>query len=399
MTLTNSVIFSNTADQWGGGMFNLHVSPVINSVFFTNNSAKRGGAMYNDGKYGESSPVLTDLAFSGNSATFGGALYNEGFSGISNPNLINVTFSGNSGSYGGAMCSSGGFGESDPTLTNVTFSGNSGTYGGAMYNEGSWGRIRSILTNVTFSGNSAGQNGGAMYNDGRYGQCISEVHNSILWNNQANGVTGTITATIYNLTATTEISHSLVEGSDGSGPNWECDDCTDGGGNIDQDPLFLDPVSPSSAPTTTGNLRLGEGSPAIDAGLNIHTENTGVLTDLDGEARFKDGDADGVADVDMGAYEADTHYLLSVSKTGTGDGKVSSSPTGIDCGATCIVALKEGSTITLTATANVDSLFLGWSEDCSGEGDCKISMDAAKNVTAAFDLEPAYKINLPLVKR
>jgi hypothetical protein len=55
------------------------------------------------------------------------------------------------------------------------------------------------------------------------------------------------------------------------------------------------PVSASTAPTTTGNLRLQPGSPAIDAG----DPNTATLplTDLDGHPRIF-GSA-----VDLGAYE------------------------------------------------------------------------------------------------
>lgn len=82
-------------------------------------------------------------------------------------------------------------------------------------------------------------------------------------------------------------------------------------------------------------------------------------TDLDSEARFKDGDGDGDAVVDMGAYEADTRYLLSVSRTGTGSGKVASTPAGINCGTNCSAALKHDSTITLTATADGGSQFTG----------------------------------------
>jgi predicted outer membrane repeat protein len=358
--------------------------------------------MFNNGeKDGDSNPSLTNVTFSGNSAVWnGGAMFNDGYNGDSNPSLTNVTFSGNSAGWeGGAMFNDGNdTGNSNPSLTNVVFSGNSASQrGGAMFNDGSYdGTSSPTLTNVTFSGNSAGEEGGAMYNRGNYnGTCSPQVRNSIVWNNQADGVTGTITATIYNLTATITLSYSLVEDSGGSG-SWALDPTSyvNGGGNIDTDPMFVTPINPSTAPTITGNLRLKTGSPAIDKGDNIYV--AGVLTDLDGEARKKDGNGDGSAIVDMGAYEADRHYLLTVTNTGTGSGKVTSSPPGIDCGSICTAPFVENSTVTLTAAADGDSIFTGWSGDCSGSGDCELTIDAAKSVTAIFE---AALVFLPLIFR
>lgn len=75
---------------------------------------------------------------------------------------------------------------------------------------------------------------------------------------------------------------------------------------------------------------------------------------------------------------------LTVSKSGTGTGTVTSSPAGIDCGATCQFAFPEGTPVTLTATPAAGSTFAGWSGACTGTGTCAVTMDAAKSVTAAF---------------
>ncbi len=362
-------------------MYNLSISPVLIDVTFSSNLAAVGGAMFNLGSGGEeSSPVLTNVTF----------------------------FDNNAGEQGGAMCNTGFEGESSPELTNVIFSSNTaGENGGGMYNSGSGVTVTGTfdilsnnsigsgissprLTNVTFSGNSAGDYGGAMFNSGFGGVSHPEMANSILWNNQDSSGIGTINATRF-LTgsATTTLTHSLVEGAGESGINWIGGDYKDGGGNIDEDPLFIEPISPTTTPTTTGNLRLGEGSPAIDTGKNDFIT---LIFDLDNEPRKKDGDADGTTTVDMGAYEALGYYQLSVTKTGTGGGQVTSTPAGIDCGSTCNEYYLEDSTVTLMAGSDATSTFTGWGGVCSGTENCLIKMTGEMNVTANFETNPQLTV-------
>lgn len=90
-----------------------------------------------------------------------------------------------------------------------------------------------------------------------------------------------------------------------------------------------------------------------------------------------------------------TNYTLSVSKTGSGSGTVSSSPSGINCGNTCSTSFASGTSVTLTATLASGSTFDGWSGSCSGTGTCSVSMTQAHSVTARFELpnpEP-FQIN------
>jgi hypothetical protein len=78
---------------------------------------------------------------------------------------------------------------------------------------------------------------------------------------------------------------------------------------------------------------------------------------------------------------------LTVSKAGTGDGTVASSPAGISCGSTCSASFDSGTVVTLSADAAGTSTFAGWSgEGCSGAGTCQVTMDAARSVTATFTL-------------
>ena len=75
---------------------------------------------------------------------------------------------------------------------------------------------------------------------------------------------------------------------------------------------------------------------------------------------------------------------LTVSVTGAGTGNVTSSPAGIDCPGTCNQTYASATSVTLTATAGTDSVFTGWSGDCSGLAACTVTVDRAMSVAARF---------------
>jgi hypothetical protein len=75
---------------------------------------------------------------------------------------------------------------------------------------------------------------------------------------------------------------------------------------------------------------------------------------------------------------------LDVVANGTGTGSVTSTPSGIDCGATCSAGFDYNTSVTLTATPDADSTFVGWSGDCTGTGACIVTLDQARSVTATF---------------
>jgi len=395
-------------------------SPCLKDVIFSGNSAKwSGGAMYNNGYSGISSPNLWDVSFFGNSAEFGGGLANSNcspdlrdvtFSGNSaeqggglinfnsSPTLSNVIFSGNSAESGGAMHNYSESGTSSPILTNVTFSGNTADYGGAMYSFTQFGTNSPVLTNVTFSGNSAGSKGGAMYNSANSGTSSSSLSNVILWGNTA-VISG---SQVYNRESSVTITTSLVQGGlTGGGVYNEDSTVIDGGGNLIDDPEFVrdpDPGSDGSwdgVEDDYGDLHLQQESPAIDTGTNSAID---LPSDLDGASRIVDGDLDGTATVDMGAYELQT-YSLTVSLAGSGSGTVSGD--GISCadgssGADCSESYHYGTIVTLTASADSGSTFSGWEGACTGSGGCTITMTEALSVIAAFELLDVY---IPLVFR
>ena len=78
---------------------------------------------------------------------------------------------------------------------------------------------------------------------------------------------------------------------------------------------------------------------------------------------------------------------LTVAKAGSGSGTVTSTPNGIDCGATCAAGFDAGP-ITLTATPSAGSHFAGWSGACSGTGACTLTMDGDHAATATFEADP-----------
>ncbi len=301
---SNSVSVSDGAN--GGGMCNvLGSAPIVVGCNFASNSAfdfedfgsPRGGAIYNS----ESSPILIGCTFTQNQVNGdqsfgeGGAIYNGS---SSNPMLIGCTFAdnyaGGDGADAGAMYNRG----SDPLLINTLFTNNSSCEGaGAVTNNDS----SPMVINSTFSHNGSFR--GALLN---LVGSNPTVIGCILWHNGATQISGPATVT-----------YSCVQGG------WS------GTGNIDADPLFVDPDGLDDDIYTwqDNDYRLSPGSPCIDAADNTAVPK-GIDTDLDGSPRFVDdlgtpdtGNADCVNPiVDMGAYE----FLPSPSPPGdlNGDGVV-----------------------------------------------------------------------------
>ena len=282
---------------FGGGMHNRSgSSPTVTNCTFSGNSAPgfggggRGGGMAN---FQDSNPTVTNCTFSGNTAIgvggesfgVGGGMYNSS----SSPTVTNCTFSGNiSRGFGGSGLGGGMVNfNSSPTVTNCTFSGNTAGFGGGMFNISS----SPTVTNCTFSGNDA-DNGTALAFDSFLQPDPSDLSmtNCILWDGGGE--------VWNNDNSMINIAYSDVQ--DG----WP------GEGNIDLDPLFVDPDGPDNDPDTweDNDYRLAATSPCIDAADNTAVPQD-ITTDLDGNPRFVDDPltpdtgAEGCLPVDMGAYE------------------------------------------------------------------------------------------------
>ncbi|MCP4711037.1 MAG: hypothetical protein GY869_20645, partial [Planctomycetes bacterium] len=223
-----------------------------------------GGGMYNE----ESSPTVIRCNFIGNSAAnFGGGMFSNGGS----PLIINNSFFGNStDSQGGAMFNK----YSEPSIINTVFSANTAHYGegGAIYNQGQ----DPIITSCSFTANAA-HDGGALFNHSG----SPTISNTIMWlNTAAEG------DQIFNPDNNHYplIKYCDIQDSYGSGPAWNHNLGTDGGGNIDVDPRFLDADGPDDQTGTADDtLFLSYKSPCIDAGDNGSIPNDTTDLDQDGD--------------------------------------------------------------------------------------------------------------------
>lgn len=168
------------------------------------------------------------------------------------------------------------------TAVNCYITGNRGDFGGGV--------LRSTLYNCVVVGNHAIDEGGGIYGGIAYnctivgnvslaeggGTCETVVRNSIVWSNSASAT-----------------GDDIYEGQSGAS-SYSCSPDLPHGvnGSTTNAPLFLDSLN--------GNYRLFAASPCIDAALNTSVMNE---VDLDGNERIVDGDFNGVAIIDMGAYE------------------------------------------------------------------------------------------------
>ncbi len=117
--------------------------------------------------------------------------------------------------------------------------------------------------------------------------------------------------------------------------------------------FFTDPTFPG------GYKHLNLGDPS-QLGLEEGDLITATATDAEGNtSEFS---------LAVPVYDVGPHQL-TVSKVGVfgGDGTVTSTPSGIDCGADCEEIWDFGTTVTLTVVPDPGSTFLGWSGDCAGE--------------------------------
>jgi len=266
-TLTNLTVINNTG---AGGVANVGSATsrlsMTGCVIANNSSSTNGGGIKNDGS--QNIVDIHDSTIHSNQAiSAGGGIFNLGIMSINNS-----TIDKNSSRTGAGIDHFGG----TLSLINDTISGNSANdNGGGLYN-----RSNATLMNVTFAGNLANGagTGGSIFND----TASLTIKNTIVAGSDADGNcfnnAGSIISQGYNLDS--------------------ADTCnfTSAGDLTGTDPM-LGILQNNNGQTFTHALQTG--SPAID-----QADNAGCpKTDQRGYSRPADGDANGSAVCDIGAYE------------------------------------------------------------------------------------------------
>jgi hypothetical protein len=95
-----------------------------------------------------------------------------------------------------------------------------------------------------------------------------------------------------------------------------------------------------------------------------------------------------IAQLVVNAGNVLSRHALTVTKTGSGTGAVTSSPAGINCGSTCTFNYPYGTSVTLTATPASGSTASLSGPGCSGGTTCTVTVNSAAAVTATFTLIP-----------
>jgi hypothetical protein len=254
-----------------GGILNNGGMLFVSNCTLSGSSASAGGGISNIG----GTVTITKSTFSGNTAS-GGGIFNQG----GTVNIASSTISNNFAAGGGGIFNQGG----TVTVTNSTISNNSATLGGFAMGGAIFIDSGTVnIANSTLSGNLAINGGGGIRVIGG----TVNIKNTILANSTG-GDCSVASPGILN----------------GLGVNFSTDGSCLGFNQVTATQLNLGPLVVNQ-PGTTATHALLPGSVAIDAVTDC-TDVAGNLVTQDqrGVTRPIDGNSDGIAQCDVGAYEA-----------------------------------------------------------------------------------------------
>lgn len=289
-------------------------------------------------------------------------------------------------------------------LHNVLFLGNQGRTGAIEIS----GSSTAEMVNVTLAGNRSTASRGAIY---VLDTATIEIVNSILWGNPGgpdpvspaprDTGRGLPIVVSESASATVVVTHSIVENSMDADSIWVVDGVSDGGDNLDQDPLFAAQAEDTVPPSTDTNPRLLAGSPALDAGDDTAVNRP---VDLDGNPR-RQGDP---PVVDMGAFEG-TAPAADVELTLLTDGVTEAVP-GEGVIYTMVATNTSAESVDVAVTSNLPTdLSCAWTavpgEAADGPStagfdavDLTLTLSAGADVTVTSDCEIAPGRTGTLVK-
>ena len=155
-------------------------------------------------------------------------------------------------------------------------------------------------------------------------------------------------------------------------------------------------LQPSTGETWTGGITYNNAWFAMGQQKDVNRPFKGKIDDVRIYSR-----ALSATEVQTHFTETASDYTLRVTITSSngGGGSVHSAPPGIACttGA-CTSSFANDELVNLHASPDINSIFTGWSDACSGTTDCSLTMNADKIVGAGFTLSPLVRIfRTPLV--
>jgi CSLREA domain-containing protein len=302
VTIGSSLIDNNSLSSTGSdgaGIFTRNATVNLTAVTISNNTACdscRGGGLST--WQNTSSVNLVDVTVRSNKAGFGGGLFNENSATMA---VSRSTIADNTGVNGGGGV---GVGSGTVSLTNVTVANNRTTASFAGGGGIQFGTATVNLTNVTVVGNSTNAGGGGGIRNGN-GTATGTVNllNSIIGDNRA--ANDTSQDVFGNLTSR---GHNLIESVAGSTLSGDTT-----GNILGSDPQVVS-IRDNGGATLTVALQVT--SPAIDAG----DPSGSPSADQRGVLRPQDGNLDGQALPDIGAYERQVTPFLVTKAADTDDG-------------------------------------------------------------------------------